>query len=46
VALRELYLSTLFEISGQGFEYAAKNTFLNPSLEATVAGLIGGVALG
>jgi hypothetical protein len=28
----------------QGFEYAAKDPFLDPSLEATVAGLVGKVA--
>jgi hypothetical protein len=46
VALRKVYLSTLLEIFGQGFEHAAKNPFLDPSLEAAVASLVGRVALG
>jgi len=35
---------TLFEVFGESFEYAAKNPFFDPSLEATVAGLVGWVA--
>jgi hypothetical protein len=44
VALREVYLSPPFEIFCQGFEYATKDPFFDPSLEATVAGLVGRVA--
>ena len=46
VTLREVYLSALFEIFGQSFEYAAKNSFLNPLLKAPMAGLVGGIAFG
>jgi hypothetical protein len=46
VALCEVCMSTLFKVFCQGFEYAAKNPILDPSLEATVAGLVGRVALG
>jgi hypothetical protein len=46
VALREVYLPALFEIFGQRFEYAAQNPFLDPSLEAAVAGLVGRVTFG
>jgi hypothetical protein len=46
VTLREVYLPTLFEIFGQSFEYAAKNSFLNPLLKAPMAGLVGRIAFG
>jgi hypothetical protein len=46
VALREVYLPALFEIFARGFEYAAKNSFLDPLLKATVASLVGRVAFG
>jgi len=46
VALRKVYLPTLFEVFGQGFEHAAKDPFLDPPLKAAVAGLIGRVAFG
>jgi hypothetical protein len=32
------------EIFGQRFEYAAKNPFLDPSLKAAMAGLVGWIA--
>jgi hypothetical protein len=44
VALREVYLPALFEVFCKSLEYAAKHPFLDPPLEATVAGLIGRVA--
>jgi hypothetical protein len=44
VALREVYLPTLFEIFCKSFEYAAQNPFLDPPLKAAVAGLVGWVA--
>lgn len=46
VALREVYLPALFEVFGQSFEYAAKNSFLDPLLKAAMAGLVGWIAFG
>jgi hypothetical protein len=46
VALREVYVPTLFEIFCKSFEYAPQNPFLDPPLKATVTGLVGRVALG
>src|SRR5215217_2424841 len=44
IALPEIYLPALLEIFGQGLEYAAKNSFLDPPLKATMASLVGRVA--
>jgi len=44
VALREVYVPTLFEVFCQSLQYAAKVPFFDPSLEATVAALVGWVA--
>jgi hypothetical protein len=46
VALREVYLSALLKVFGQSFEHFAQNSFLDPLLKATVAGLVGRVAFG
>jgi hypothetical protein len=46
VTLREVYLPALFEVFGQSFEYSAKNSFLDPLLEAAMAGLVGRVTFG
>ncbi len=46
VALREVYLPTLFEVFGQSFEHVAKDSFFDPLLKAAMAGLVGGIALG
>jgi hypothetical protein len=44
VAFRKIYLPAFLEIFGQGFEHPAKNSFLDPLLEAAVASLVGRVA--
>jgi hypothetical protein len=44
VAFRKIYLPAFLEIFRQGFEHPAKNPFLDPLLEAAVAGLVGRVA--
>ena len=44
VAFREVYLSPLLEVFGQCFENIRENPFLNPSLKAAMAGLVGWVA--
>lgn len=46
VALREVYLPTLFEIFGQRFENIRKNPFFGPLLKAPMAGLVRWVAFG
>jgi hypothetical protein len=45
VTLREVYLPTLLEVFGQSFEHFAQNPLLDPLLKATVAGLVGRVAI-
>jgi hypothetical protein len=39
-------LPALLEVLGQGFEHPAKDPFLDPSLKAAMAGLVGRVAFG
>jgi hypothetical protein len=39
IALREIYLPTLFEVLGQDFQDARKDAFFHPPLKAPVAGL-------
>jgi hypothetical protein len=46
VALREVYISPLFEVFGQRFEHAREYPFFDPPLKAAVAGLVGRVAFG